>query len=295
MQSPRPTAARTVVAVPPRLSADAEAALNDLSSQYAMEFDLHPGWFRDRPISYYDFGVTPQPTQVGRVLWPIYGFDARGNPVAITGQRPIFSSIPGVSPYSGFWRLTYVVTADHVRPNDLRDEAAVDALIRQHRANVRMVDGVMNLPIVPRGSHLVGDSTPPSYGWYAGREIQYFDFGRASVAPVPLFVFTRGTDSTGAPAFLREQSNVADTIPVRGPFPDLWSIQFVQVDSTYPPNKWRNASAVVGGGASITSAHSLRNCPIVTVNGARIARDASPLRVFADDRSPLPPSPTIVP
>jgi hypothetical protein len=133
------------------------------------------------------------------------------------------------------------------------------------------------------------------YGWFQGREVQYFDFGAGSQAPFPLFAFTTGTDANGDPIFLRAQSNVVDTLPVRAPFPDLWAIQFVRVDSAYRPNTWRNANAVVAGRAKIESAHSWRNCPIVIVDNARVPRAASPLRVYADDRSPLPPSPTIVP
>jgi hypothetical protein len=280
----------------PRPLTDAEKeALDDLGSQYAMEFELHPGWFRDHSVAYYDFGPTPQPIVPGRVIWPIYGFDSKGSPVAIRGQRPIFSGVPGIGAYSGFWRLSYLVVADHVTPNELRDETSADMMVRRHRAFLRPADVVLNLPIVPRGSRLAGDSSQPSYGWFQGREVQYFDFGAGSQAPVPLFAFTTGTDANGDPIFLRTQSNVVDTLPVRAPFPDLWAIQFVRVDSTYRPNTWRNANAVVGGGAKIESSHSWRNCPVVIVDNARVARQGSPLRVYADDRSPLPPSPTIVP
>jgi hypothetical protein len=280
----------------PRDLTDVEKeALDDLGSQYATEFELHPGWFRDHSVSYYDFGPTPQPIVPGRVIWPVYGFDSKGNPVAIRGQRPIFSGVPGAGGYSGFWRLWYLVVADHVTPNELRDETSADVMVRRRRAFLKPSDMVLNLPIVARGSRLVGDSTPSTYGWFKGREVQYFDFGTGSISPFPLFAFTTGTDANGDPVFLRAQANVVDTVPARVAAPDLWSIQFVRVDSTYRPNSWRNANAVVGSGARIESSHSWRNCPVVIVDDTRAARGVSPLRAYADDRSPLPPSPTITP
>jgi hypothetical protein len=276
---------------PPKLAADAQAALDDLSGRYATDFELHPGWFRDHPIAYYDFGPVSQPVVAGVVIWPIHGFDAKGNPVAMRGQRPIFSSIPGLAPYSGVWRLTYLVAADHVQPNVLRDVASAQAFARGRRATLRPTETLLNLPIVARGSHLAGDSALPTFGWYAGQEVQYFDFGATSLAPVPLFAFTRGADSTG-PVLFRDQSNIVDTIPATPPFPDLWSILFVRVDSAYAANTWRSGAAIVGEHAQIESAHAVRNCPVVIVDGARIHRADSPLRAFADLRSPFPPART---
>ena len=89
----------------PPISVAAQAALEDLSPRFASEAELHDGWFRDRAVAYYDFGPIVQPTSVGRVLWPIHGFDSHGNPVAIRGQRPIVSTIPGLDDYSGFFQL----------------------------------------------------------------------------------------------------------------------------------------------------------------------------------------------
>src|SRR3989338_4777667 len=119
----------------PALSPEALAALDELSPRFAAEVELHQGWFRDRTVLYYDFGRVP--AAAGRVLWPVHGFDAKGNPVAMRGQRPIFSTVPGLGDYSGIWQLGYVIVADNVQPNELRAIASAEAVVRDKRAVLR--------------------------------------------------------------------------------------------------------------------------------------------------------------
>lgn len=276
----------------PALSPEAEAALQELDARFATQYGLTQGWFRDRPVAYYDFGTVPAGVAPGRVLFPIHGFDARGNPVAIRGQRPIFSVIPGLEGYSGVYRLAYVVTADHAQPNELRDLASVEALVRRGRASIRETDATYNMPIVPRGSTLARDSTPPMMGWYEGREVQFFDFGAASTSPAPMWRFVRGTDASGQPQLLAEQGSVVDSIPVAGSYPDLWEIHFATADSTFVPNSAKNAAAVRDGRFVIGETVAIRNLPIVFVDDAPVQRAPSPVRRFSDLRSPFPPAPT---
>lgn len=279
-------------ATPPALAPEAAAALEELEPRYATEIGLTQGWFRDRNVLYYDFGSVPIGASAGRVLWPIHGFDAKGNPVAIRGQRPIFSTIPGLADYSGVYRLAYVVTADHVQPNALRDIAAVDELVRRGRALIRETDMTYNLPIVPRGTRLARDTSQGMPGWYEGREIQFFDFGAASITPAQMWRFMRGADASGQPVVLAEQNSVVDSIPSSGTSPDLWEIHPVTADTGYVPNTVKSASAVRGGGFPIGTPTAVRNLPIAFVDGAAIPRAASPVRAFADLRSPFPPAPT---
>lgn len=279
----------------PPLAPEVAAALEELEPRYASEIALTQGWFRDRTVLYYDFGGIPMGVAAGRVLWPIHGFDAAGNPVAIRGQRPIFSVIPGVAGYSGVYRLAYVVTADHAQPNQLRDLASVDDMVRRGRASIRETDITYNLPIVPRGSRLQRDSTPAMDGWFAGREVQFFDFGQASVTPSPMWRFARGTDAAGQPEPLAEQNSVVDSIPVSGSYPDLWEIYFVRVDSAYTPNTLKSASAVRGANFMVNAPAAMRNLPIAIIDGAPVQRTRSPLATFADMRSPFPPAPTRAP
>lgn len=272
----------------PTLTPAATAALDELSSRFAADVALHQGWFRDRSIMYYDFG--PVPDAVGRVLWPIHGFDAKGNPVAIRGQRPIFSTLPGLEGYSGIWQLAYLVVADRYQPNQIRDLAAAEALVSNKRALLREAPGTLNLALVPRGSRLERDSTPPMMGWYEGREVQFFDFGASGTQPVPLIAFITGRDSTGDPQFLREQVNIIDTLPVAPPYADLWHIRFATADSTYVPNTLKSAASVASSSLPLAPPHAIRNCPVGIVDGARVQRVPSPLTAFADLRSPFPPA-----
>ncbi|HJQ21485.1 MAG TPA: hypothetical protein VJ867_14140 [Gemmatimonadaceae bacterium] len=278
-------------ALPP-LSPQVQAAYDVLGPDDASRFEQVSGWFRDHPVQYYNFGDVPQPVTPGRVLWPIYGFDASGNPVAIRGQRPIFSSIPGVGGYSGIWRLVYVVTADHVQPNQLRDAASVDALVRRRRALLHDADMFVNLPIVPRGSMLANDSTPPMPGWYEGRDVAFFDFGTVALAPVNMWRFANGRDASGAPNIVAAQNSVVDSIPVSGTYPDLWQIHLVQVDSAYAANTLKNAASVQSSGFMVDPVSAVRNLPITMVDGTRVPRMPSPITRFADLRSPFPPAPT---
>ncbi|MEK7403396.1 MAG: hypothetical protein AABZ80_13655 [Gemmatimonadota bacterium] len=284
--------AQRTVAEPPLspLSPEAMTALDDLSSRFAGDIALHQGWFRDRAIMYYDFGRVAE--TAGRVLWPIHGFDARGYPVAIRGQRPIFSTLPGLQGYSGLWQLDYIIVADKVQPNQLRDLAGTDALVKNKRAAIRDAGFTVNLAIVPKGSRLERDSTPSLMGWYEGREVQFFDFGRSGLTPVPLIAFIKGLDSTGAPDFLREQVNIVDTLPVTPPYADMWHVRFARPDSTYVPNTLKGAAAVAATTIPVDPPNSVRNCPVAIVDGARVQRVPSPISMFADLRSLVPPAPT---
>lgn len=277
---------------PPALPSEARLALDELAPQFAREIERIQGWFRDRPVMYYNFGYVDEAVTAGRVLWPIHGFDAKGNPVAMRGQRPIFSAIPPLGGYSGAWRLAYVLTADHAQPNQLRDMASVDRLVRSKRASIRETDLTLNLPIVPRGSRLAGDSTPPMMGWYEGRDVQFFDFGPVDLRPVPMWRFARGLDSLGQPTLLVEQNSIVDSVPATAPYPDFWTMHVVRADSAYVPNSLKSLAALQRASMAIDPPNGVRNLPITMVDGARIARAQSPLSAFADLRSPFPPAPT---
>lgn len=279
---------------PPALSPEAAAAYEELAPRFAQEAQLIQGWFRDRTVLYYDFGPISTDVAAGTVYWPVHGFDMRGNPVAIRGQRPIFSTIPGFQDYSGIFRLVYLVTADNVPPNYIRDLATVEDQIRRKRASTRPTDLLLNLPIVPRGARLARDSSTGMAGWYEGRDVQFFDFGAVTTRPVEMWRFASGKDPEGAPIVLETQNSIVDSIPVAGTYPDLWEIRFVYVDSTFVPNSLKSAEAMRSNmSVRIDTARTIRNLPITIIDGLKVNRMPSPLRAFADLRSPFPPKPTL--
>jgi hypothetical protein len=280
---------------PRTLSAEAQAALDMLGPQTSADIEVHQGWYRERPITYYGFGVSSQPLAVGRVIWPIHGFDMEGNPVAIRGQRPIFSTIPGLPGYSGVWRLSYLVTADRVQPNVVRDIESAEALVRRRRAGMQETNLTYNLPITARGAKLPSDSASAMIGWYEGNEIQFFDLGSVNAAAIPMLAFVRGRNAAGEPEFVRDQFPVIDSVPMPGaPSPDLWELRYVHVDSAFGANPLKTYSAVAASGFLIEPTRSIRNAPIISIDGARVPRTPSPLTTFADLRAPFPPTPTVL-
>ena len=280
---------------PPALSPEAAAAYEDLAPRFAQENQLIQGWFRDRTVLYYDFGAVPLDVAAGTVYWPVHGFDMRGNPVAIRGQRPIFSTIPGLKDYSGVFRLVYIVTADNAQPNYIRDLATVEDQIRRKRASTKPTDLLLNLPIVPRGARLARDSSTGMAGWYEGRDVQFFDFGAVTTKPVEMWRFASGRDASGAPIVLETQNSIVDSIPVAGTYPDLWEIRFVYVDSAFVPNSLKSANAMRSNmSVRIDTTRSIRNLPITIIDGLKVSRVPSPLRAFSDLRSPFPPKPTVL-
>ena len=276
---------------PPALSDEAAAAYEELSPRFAQESGLIQGWYRDRTVMYYDFGALKPGAQPAQVYWPIHGLDARGNPVSMRGQRPIFSTIPGLSDYSSVYRLTYVIVADNVQPNYIRDISTIDALVAQKKASLRETTLLLNLPVVPRGARLARDSTTGLVGWFKARDVQFFDFGAVTMTPVGMWRFAGRRDSDGAFVPLEGQNSIVDSIPVSGTFPDLWEIRWVLVDSTFAPNSVKSLTAMRANPLLIPdTARFIRNLPITIIDGAPIARSPSPLRAFADLRSPFPPA-----
>ena len=278
---------------PPALSAEAAAAYEELSPRFAQESQLIQGWFRERSVLYYDFGAVPLSVTPATVYWPIHGFDVRGNPVAIRGQRPIFSTIPGLGDYSGVFHLVYVVTADNAQPNFIRDVATLQDQVRRKRASTRPTETLFNLPIVPRGTRLARDSSTGMAGWYEGRDVQFFDFGAVTTKAADMWRFASGRDAAGAPVVLETQNSIVDSIPVAGTYPDLWQIRFVYVDSAFAPNSLKSAEALRSNTrVTIDTTRTIRNLPITIIDGLKVNRAPSPLRAFADLRSPFPPKPT---
>lgn len=277
----------------PGISPEAQLALDDLSPRFSVQVPLVQGWFRERPVLYYDFGTVPQPITTPKVFWPVHGFDASGNPVAMRNQRPVFSTIPAMAGYSGLWRLVYVIAADKFQPNGLKDVASIEAAVKRGRASMHETDVTLNMPIVPRGSRLERDSSAATLGWFMGRDVQYFDFGQVQASTSPMWRFALGADVGGQPNVLKGQNSLVDSIPVAGGYPDLWSIMFVRVDTSYVPNAVKSVETLNKTALRVDAPSSVRNLPITFVDGAPVVRTPGPITRFADLRSPFPPTPTL--
>jgi hypothetical protein len=264
-------------------AAAVRAALEDLEPRFARHFELREGWFMGQSIAFYDFGAVPR--VVGEVYWPIHGFDRDSVPVPVAGQRPIFSTLPALGEYSGLWRLRYVVVADNVVSNELRSVAAVRAMAQRGRAIMRDGKMILNLPLVPRGSTLSDANRRTGLGWFEGHDVAYFDFGPTALGPELAFAFHTGREDSGAPRVLRDQRQVVTAVPGSPGYSDLWDLQLVEVPTSYEVNSLRSVeairAAVDAGEAQSAPARSLRNSPVVLVNGAIAPRARSPLDLHA--------------
>src|SRR5205814_312747 len=150
-----------------QLTANDRAALADLGPQYAQHFTLHRGWFRGAPIQYFDIG--PQENTSAAVFLFITGIAADGTPQLVPGQRPVFSSIPGLAAFSGeeprffraqanivdvvpgaggthdLWDVTFVQVPPGYEPDGIRD---LPTLLRRSDFTIRRAGQVRNCPVV---------------------------------------------------------------------------------------------------------------------------------------------------
>jgi hypothetical protein len=245
------------------------AALDDLAPTYAQRFELRRGWYRGRAIRYFDIG--PVDVSVAPVFYFVRGFDAAGRPVFVDGQQPVFSSLPGLPGYSGIWQVHFVVVPAGYRANAVTEGRVAVGMGLRGEARLVIPGSYVNLPIVPGGSTLDGDPArrPLAGGWFKGRAVSYFDFGRSPLAPAPIYAFILGLDGD-APRFLREQANVVDVAPDSvGDYMDMWDVHFVTVPAGYAPDTIRDLATLLAeeraGRVAIRRIGSVRNCPVVIV------------------------------
>lgn len=262
-----------MAAAPParaQLTAADRAALGDLAAQFAERFELSRGWYRGRPIHYFDFG--PAAVTISPIFFVVTGFDADGTPRFVAGQRPIFATIPGVPGYSAIWQVHYLVVGPGYLANTVRDGRTAVAMALAGTARLVVPGVYVNCPIVAHGSSLVGDpdARPLLAGWYKGAEVAFFDFGRAPLAPAPIYVFVTGF-SGDEPQFLRAQGSIVDVVPGDGAeYRDMWDVHFAHVGLDYQPDRIQDAVTLLAeaqrGTITIRRAGAVRNCPVVLVD-----------------------------
>ncbi|HWO87615.1 MAG TPA: hypothetical protein VNL98_00535 [Gemmatimonadales bacterium] len=259
-----------------QLTDDDRAALADLAPQFAQTFSLTRGWYRGRTIHYYDFG--PQAVTISPMFLVVRGFNPDGTPRLVEGQRPIFSSIPGVRGYSAVWQVHFILVGNDYVANTLRDGRSAVALALRGAARMVVPGVFVNCPIVPANSTLQDDPErrPLLTGWYKGAEVPFFDFGRAVMAPAPIYAFATGFDGE-TPLFLRAQANVVDVVPSGGAeYRDLWDVHFVIVPSDYAAETIRSQDELererAAGRLRIQRAGMVRNCPVVMIDSAAARR-----------------------
>ncbi|HEY2806401.1 MAG TPA: hypothetical protein VGI92_11150 [Gemmatimonadales bacterium] len=257
-----------------QLTPNDRAALGDLGPQYAQHFTLHRGWFRGTAIQYFDIG--PQARASLPVFILVTGVDPDGTAHPVPEQRPILPSIPELEGFSALWQVNYIVVGPEYVANQLRDARQVVGLVLAGRARLVVPGDHINYSIVPDGSFLVDDpdNRPLLKGWYKGAEVPYFDFGRTSADPAPIYPFVTGFNGDN-PQFLRAQANIVDVVPGSdgGGTHDLWDVTFVIVSASYVPDTIKDRATLLGrADLLIRHAGQVRNCPVVLIGGTRAPR-----------------------
>ncbi len=269
-----------------QLTPGERAALDDLAPAYAQQFELRRGWYRGRPIEYFDIG--PVAVSIAPVFYFVTGIEPDGRPRLLAGQLPVFSLLPGLHGYSGLWQVHYVVVPPGFRPNSVTEARRIVGLSLRDEVRLVVPGVYVNLPIVPAGSTLNGDPDrrPLLAGWFKGRRVEYFDFGRSPLAPAPIYAFITGVTDDG-PQFLRAQANVVDVVPDSAAgYRDMWDVHFVTVPQSYTPDSLRDLASLLAEAAAGRLAirrvggGQVRNCPVVLVDG----RPAPRLPLVAPER-----------
>ncbi|MCB9078102.1 MAG: hypothetical protein H6631_10955 [Anaerolineaceae bacterium] len=84
---------------------------------------LVQGWYKGQEVYYFDFG--PNPTTPAPIYVLVTGFDADGNPQAVSGQSNIVDVIPGDEGYSAFWSVNFVTVPADYQANTITNAADI--------------------------------------------------------------------------------------------------------------------------------------------------------------------------
>jgi len=219
---------------------------------------LISGWDDDDMVQYWDFGPNPN------VALPILVFFQADNPdTMVSGQNNIIDSIPGQPGYSDFWRVNKVLVPSDYTPNSIKSfEEAVNS-----GYTIEITGIVVNCPVVNPSTTLEGSDQGLVQGWYRGMDVFYFDFGTRSPAegsvvlraPIWVFFLEDGTPVAG-------QNNVIDLLPDEEGYSDLWHVHKVIVDTSYVPNTYKSAAAIMAaansGDVTVEETDIFVNCPV---------------------------------
>jgi hypothetical protein len=206
------------------------------------------GFYRGHSIKYLDFG--PIHLAKGNKVAPIWSVT---NPV--TGQHNIVNVVPGQPGYSPLWRVTLVTFKKGVHRVLLRSAGQVRRLARAGKVTLKKTNTIVNCPVL-------GFGQPKVTGYYKGNTISYLDLGPVKLAAgnkvAPLWTVTNGT---------ADQHNVVDVVPGDKGYSPLWDINKVTWRDGVTPRTLKSQADVqaaqAAGEVTVTSAHTIVNCPVV--------------------------------
>ncbi len=237
-------------------------ATGSTGSTAAMELSLVHGWYRDREVQYYDFGMNTPLAQGSSVLTaPIYvfitGMDADGNPEFLEGQHNIVGRIPGHDGYSDLWQVMLVTAGEDYEADSVK---SVDEVMSGN-FEVTETNMFVNCPLVPEGTTLEGGEELVQ-GWHNGDAVFYPDFGANPPVAIPIWAFITGKDADGKPQFFEGQMNIIDSIPDDAAYSAFWRVNLVTAPEDYEANAVKSAAEVREMEFEVEQTDLIVNCPV---------------------------------
>lgn len=227
----------------------------------AQEKKLVAGWYRDREVKYYDFGMNSPHSGGSVATAPIYvlitGMNADGTPAFVAGQHNVVDVVPGDAGYSDLWQVMLVTVGGDYVADSIKSKADVDA----SGFTITSTDMFVNCPVVLEGTTFEGGEDLVQ-GWYKGEPVFYPDFGGNPATAIPIWVFITGIDAQGNPEFVDGQHNVIDAVPGDAGYSAFWRVNLVTVPADYEADSIKSASEVAGSGYDIQQTDMAVNCPV---------------------------------
>ena len=223
-------------------------------------------------VDYYNFDIQPVTPA------PIYVLMQQGQTSPVAGQANIIDVIPGSAGYNDFWQI-YMVTvpADYVANTITSYEEIV-----AKGYHVSMTSGLVNCPVVPKGSTAAKrySSGDPglTQGWYQDSVVYYFNFaeaalsvnssGQVPVAPIYVTFNINPGQPNGGPSSGFEMEpgsaqthNVISVIPSDAGYSPLWAV--VAYDNA-SFNSVKDLNTAMMAPVLVPNAGTV-NCPVVNI------------------------------
>jgi len=112
---------------------------------------LQQGWYRDRPVYYFNLGTNTHATDPADgfelVYAPIYAF-FYSNGTRVPGQHNVVYALPGNVAYSDLWGVVKIIVNSSYVPNSLNSTSAINAAIASGQVTQQFTGLYRNCPVV---------------------------------------------------------------------------------------------------------------------------------------------------
>jgi hypothetical protein len=227
-----------------------------LNADPPINYALIQGWYNERATFYYNFGnnsaVVNGQVQPCNLYSLVTGFDANNNPIPVAGQHNIAPAVPGNPIYSDLWQIIFLTVPATYVANTVKDATVAVASF-----TTQTTGPLVNCPVVPIGSTLLGGGPNITLGWYQNTTINYFNFGPNQDFEIPIIVF---------PA-IATQLHIVDQIPGQSGYSSFWAVNEYTAPSGYVPNTYKSFQDIAQANLGNPIVPGLvLNCPIISTD-----------------------------